>query len=93
MRKNCHILPVIFNANQWLKIEYSDTLLANSSTGGIATVLNYTLSGAAGSLTVEVAATSSVVLPNTGVPWILGDVNNTITANAPTQATIRAFYT
>src|SRR5262249_20304782 len=25
--QNCHILPVGFNANQGLKIEYSDTLL------------------------------------------------------------------
>src|SRR6516164_5398089 len=29
--QNCHILPVSFNANQGLKIEYSDTLLAGVS--------------------------------------------------------------
>src|SRR5215469_13853947 len=27
--QNCHILPVGFNANQGLKIEYSDTLLGS----------------------------------------------------------------
>jgi len=67
-------------------------LLANSSTGGIAAVFAYTLSGSVGTLTVEAPATSSVIVPFTGVPWILGDVNNTITCNAPTQATIQAYY-
>jgi len=68
-------------------------LLANSSTGDIAATFAYTLSGSAGTLTVEVPATSSVVLPNTGGPWVLGDVNNTIPANAPAQAIIQAYYT
>jgi len=68
-------------------------LVANSCTGGIAATFSYTTLGTAGTLTLEVPATSTLVLPYDGAEYINGDPNTAVSVNAPTQATIQAFYT
>jgi len=68
-------------------------LVANSCTGGIAATFSYTTLGTAGTLTLEVPATSTLVLPYDGAEYINGDPNTAVSVNAPTQATIQAYYT
>lgn len=68
-------------------------LLANSSTSGVQATFSYTTAGNAGTLTLEVPATSTLVLPYDGAEYINGDANTAVSVNAPSTVTVQAYYT
>ena len=68
-------------------------LAANATVTATTVTVASTAAGKSNTVTLQVPANSSVVLPNSGCPWAIADTGTAVTFTGAANVTLTAFYT
>jgi hypothetical protein len=67
--------------------------LVMSGTATDKATISFTSAGVSSTLTVQIPANGTVVLPMTGAPWAIADTGTAVTFTAASTSTVCAYYT